>query len=87
MSDKEIIKEQELENVSGGEYCTVNTGDSRDAAIRSYPGLNAPVVATLHNGTVACTTGAFDHADGRTWAEIYSPVRGWIKASILGYAW
>ena len=87
MSDKEIIKEQELENVSGGEYRTVNTGDSRDAAIRSYPGLNAPVVATLHNGTAANTTGAFDHADGRTWAEINYPVQGWFKASILGYAW
>ena len=84
MSDKEIIKEQELENVSGGEYRTVNTGDSRDAAIRSY---NAPVVATLPNGTAANTTGAFDHADGRTWAEINYPVQGWIKASILGYAW
>ena len=87
MSDKEIIQEQELENVSGGEGRIVNTGDSRDAAIRSYPGLNAPVVATLPNGTAANTTGAFDHADGRTWAEINYPVRGWIKASILGYAW
>jgi hypothetical protein len=87
VSEKEIIKDRELENVSGGEGRIVNTGDYRDAAIRSYPGLNAPVVASLPNGTVACTTGAFDHADGRTWAEIYSPVRGWIKASILGYAW
>ena len=50
------MNDQELENVSGGEYRTVNTGDSRPAAIRTYPGLNAPVVATLQNGTVANTT-------------------------------
>ena len=87
MSEKEIIKEQELEKVSGGECRTVNTGDYRDAAIRSYPGLNAPVIASLPNGTVANTTGIFTQADGRNWAEIDYPVQGWIKGSILGYAW
>ena len=56
MSEKNLLNDQELENVSGGEYRVVNTGDSRDAAIRSYPGLNAPVVATLPNGTAANTT-------------------------------
>ena len=81
------MNDQELKNVSGGEYRTVNTGDSRDAAIRSYPGLNAPVIATLPNGTVANSTGRFTYADGRTWAEINYPVRGWIKGAILGYAY
>ncbi len=81
------MNEQELENVTGGEYRTVNTGDSRDAAIRSFPGLNAPVVATLANGTVANSTGRFTYADGRNWAEIDYPVRGWIKGAILGYAY
>ena len=85
----ETIKmhDQELRNVNGGEYRTVNTGDSRDAAIRSYPGLNAPVIATLPNGTVANSTGRFTYADGRNWAEINYPVRGWIKGAILGYAY
>ena len=81
------MNEQELENVVGGEYRTVNTGDSRHAAIRSYPGLYAPVVATLSNGTVANSTGRFAYADGRNWAEIDYPVQGWIKGSILGYAY
>ena len=81
------MNDQELENVSGGEYRTVNTGDSRPAAIRSYPGLNAPVVATLTNGTQANSTGNFAYADGRNWAEINYPVQGWIKGSILGYAY
>ena len=51
------LKDQELENVSGGEFRTVNTGDSRDAAIRAYPALNAPVIAVLPNGTAANSTG------------------------------
>ena len=72
------MNDRELENVVGGEYRTVNTGDSRDAAIRSYPGLNAPV---------ANSTGRFAYADGRNWAEIDFPVRGWIKGAILGYAY
>ena len=87
MSEKEIIKDRELENVSGGEGRIVNTGDYRDAAIRSYPGLNAPVVATLVNGTQANSTGRFTYADGRNWAEINYPVQGWIKGAILGYAY
>ena len=81
------MNDRELENVVGGEYRTVNTGDSRDAAIRSYPGLNATVVATLSNGTVANSTGRFAYAAGRNWAEIDFPVRGWIKGAILGYAY
>ena len=81
------MKDQELENVSGGEYRTVNTGDSRPAAIRTYPGLNAPVIATLQNGTMANSTGKFAYADGRNWAEIDYPVQGWIKGAILGYAY
>ena len=54
--DQTNLKDQELENVSGGEIRTVNTGDTRDAAIRAYPGLNAPVVAVLPNGTAANST-------------------------------
>ena len=81
------MNDQELENVEGGEYRIVNTGDERPAAIRTYPGLNAPVIATLTNGTTANTTGRFTYADGRNWAEINFPVQGWIKGSILGYAY
>ena len=81
------LNDQELENVTGGEYRVVNTGDERPAAIRSYPGLNAPVITTLVNGTMANSTGYFVQADGRNWAEINAPVHGWIKGSILGYAY
>ena len=85
MSEKININEQELENVSGGEYRVVNTGDSRNAATRSAPGLNTPIIGSLPNGTWANTTGRFTHVDGRNWAEINAPMWGWIKGSILGY--
>ena len=85
MSENKPLNDQELENVSGGEYRTVNTGDYRNAAIRVAPGLNTEIIGSLPNGTVANTTGRFAHADGRNWAEINSPMWGWIKGSILGY--
>ena len=85
MAEKTNLIDQELENVSGGEYRVVNTGDSRNAAIRSAPGLNTPIIGSLPNGTWANTTGNFTRADGRNWAEINYPMWGWIKGSILGY--
>ena len=66
-------------SVSGGEY--------RDAASRSAPGLNAPVVASLPNDTAVKSKGYFTYAASRNWAEIIYPVRRWIKASILAYAY
>ncbi len=85
MSDK--ILDQDLENVSGGAYRVVNTGDDRNAAIRVMPGLNTTIIGSLPNGTMANTTGRFTRVDGRNWAEIDYPVRGWIKGAILGYAY
>ena len=79
------IIDQELEKVSGGVYRVVNTGDTRNAAIRVSPGLNTTIIGSLPNGTMANTTGRFVRADGRNWAEIDYPIRGWIKGSILGY--
>ena len=79
MSEKENLKDQELENVSGGEYRMVNTGDYRNAAIRSAPGLSTPIIGSLPNGTYCNTTGRFRYVDGRNWAG--------IKGSILGYEW
>ena len=83
MSDK--ILDQDLENVSGGAYRVVNTGDDRNAAIRVMPGLNTTIIGSLPNGTMANTTGRFTRVDGRNWAEINYPMKGWIKGSILGY--
>ena len=85
MSDKINLNDQDLENINGGEGRIVNTGDSRDAAIRSAPGLSTTIIGSLPNGTMANTTGRFVRVDGRNWAEINYPMWGWIKGSILGY--
>ena len=85
MTENKNLNEKELENVTGGVYRVVNTGDSRDAAIRNAPGLSTTIIGTLPNGTMANTTGRFVQVDGRNWAEIDAPMRGWIKGSILGF--
>ena len=82
----EKMNEQDLGHVSGGVNRVVNTGDERNAAVRVAPGLSYAQIGSLPNGTVANATGNFAMADGRNWAEINYPVKGWIKASILGYA-
>ena len=79
------ILDQDLENVRGGAYRVVNTGDDRNAAIRVMPGLNTTIIGSLPNGTMANTTGRFTRVDGRNWAEIDYPMKGWIKGSILGF--
>ena len=85
MSDKTLIDTQDLENVSGGINRIVDTGDERNAAVRVEPGVNHAQIGSLPNGTMANATGRFASADGRNWAEIDFPVKGWIKASILGF--
>ncbi len=85
MSDKINVSDQQLESVSGGVTCTVNTGDERNAAIRNAPGLSTEIIGSLPNGTMANTTGRFVRVDGRNWAEINYPMWGWIKGSILGF--
>ncbi len=85
MSENNKINDQELENVSGGIYRVVNTGDTRNAAIRNAPGLSTTIIGSLPNGTVANATGRFVRVDGRNWAEIDYPMWGWIKGSILGF--
>ena len=85
MSDFNKINEEALENVVGGVLRVVNTGDSRNAAIRTAPGTANEQIASLKNGTQVNATGEFKKADGRNWAKIDAPVSGWIAASIIGY--
>lgn len=79
------LSDEALNQVVGGVERVVNTGDDRNAAIRSIPGLDTEITALLPNGTIVNTTGQYMLADGRDWAEIDYPVKGWIKASIIGY--
>ena len=84
MTDMKKINEQELENVTGGESRTVNTGMKMDAAVRSGAGLGFPQIFSVKNGTAVVTTGKSVHADGRTWYEISAPINGWMAGGMLG---
>ena len=79
------INDKALETVTGGARRTVDTGTSQNAAIRCGAGLDCEQIASLENGTTVNATGVFKKADGRNWAQIDAPVKGWIKASIIGY--
>lgn len=83
---KDMINEEMLEQVVGGVERTVNTNTTQNAAVRSGAGKSFDQIASLKNGTKVNATGRFMQADGRNWAEVDSPVKGWIAASILGYA-
>ena len=79
------INDKALETVTGGAKRTVDTGTTQNAAIRCGAGLGFEQIASLENGTTVNATGVFKKADGRNWAQIDAPVKGWIKASIIGY--
>ncbi len=87
MKDKFLMNEEELENVSGGAYRTVNNGQSLDAIVRSGPDLNYPQIGSLKDGTQVNTTGtvACNGLDGIFWYEINYPIYGWMKGEYLGY--
>lgn len=82
---KNIINDAALDQVVGGATRIVDTGDERNAAVRTAPGVANKQIGSLKNGTTVNATGQFMTADGRNWAEIDAPVKGWIKASIIGY--
>ena len=84
-TDFKKINEEALENVNGGTKRIVDTGDDRNAAVRVAPGVDNKQIGSLKNGTTANATENFMTADGRNWAEIDYPVKGWVKASILGF--
>ncbi len=87
MKEKFVMREEELENVSGGQSRTVNTMNPIDAFVRSGPGINYPKIADLKNGTQVNTTGntMLNPDDGLTWFEINSPLYGWMNGALLGY--
>ncbi len=87
MAGKNMLNEDELQNVSGGASRTVNTGTTQPAVVRSGAGTNFSQIASLPSGTQVNTTGnvASNGMDGRTWFEINYPVYGWIAGSLIGF--
>ena len=79
----------QMEQVTGGVWRTVNTGVSGlNAALRIGPGKNTKQIASLPNGTQVDTVTdqvVYDSVSGRNFVEVdVNGMRGWIAASIVG---
>jgi uncharacterized protein YraI len=79
----------QMEQVTGGVWRTVNTGVSGlNAALRIGPGKNTKQIASLPNGTQVDTVTdqvVYDSVSGRNFVEVdVNGMRGWVAASIVG---
>ena len=84
----------EMNQVSGGVYRTVDTGkEGLNAAVRSGPSKGERQIASLPNGTVVDTVSdqlIYDPVAGRHFVEVRYTDRngqvktGWIASSIMG---
>lgn len=80
----------ELEQVSGGVWRTVNTGvEGLNAKLRNGPSMKGTKqIASLPNGTLVDTLTdqvVYDPASGRNFVEVtVNGQTGWIAASIVG---
>ena len=85
---------EQMDQVSGGVYRTVNTGVADlKAAVRKGPSKQAGQIASLPNGTVVDTVTdqlVYDPVAGRHFVEVTFTDKkgktktGWIASSILG---
>ena len=84
------LKPDEMEQVTGGVWRTVNTGVSGlNAALRDGPSKNGTKqIDSLPNGTQVDTVTdqtVYDPASGRNYVEVrVNGKQGWIAASIIG---
>ena len=84
------LKPDEMDQVTGGVWRTVNTGVSGlNAALRDGPSKKGTKqIASLPNGTQVDTVTdqvIYDPVSGRNFVEVtVSGKRGWIAASIVG---
>ena len=87
MSEMNRINEEALDNVVGGAIRKVNTGSSKNAALRNGPGTGFEQIDSLRNGTRVDTTGRkiFNEDDERYFSEVrVNGKKGWIASSIIG---
>jgi uncharacterized protein YgiM (DUF1202 family) len=72
MADFEKIKDENLENVTGGRRRYIENDSAGYANIRSGPGTNYDVAYSLNNGQSVYTTGytVYSDRDGYRWAEL-----------------
>ncbi len=80
---------EEMDQVSGGVWRTVNTGiEGMDAAFRAEPRKSSKQIGHLSNGTQVDTVSdqlVYDPESGRNFVQItVGGKTGWIAASIIG---
>ena len=73
----------EMEQASGGTEIAIRI---LNADVRSGPGLNYPVIATLSSGVTINYTNAVvtNKEDGKRWVMINRPTHGWVDEAELG---
>ncbi len=77
------LNDDELDSISGGAVSTVIDYVN----VREYPGITAPVLATVPKGTQFDLTGNVQFADGYKWYEVTLTTGsdpGWVAAQLLG---
>ena len=89
MEEMKELKPDEMENISGGVWRTVNTGVSGlNAALRNGPSKRSKQIASLPNKTQVDTVTdqvVYDPVSGRNFVEVtVNGQTGWIAASIIG---
>jgi len=90
--DNETMKElnlDQLEQVQGGVWRTVNTGvKGLNAALRAESNKSSTQIASLPNGTQVDTVTdelVYDPVSGRNFVKVkVNGKTGWIAASIIG---
>lgn len=89
MADMKEMNVNEMEQVTGGVWRTVNTGVSGlNAALRIDPRKASKQIAHIPNGTQVDTISdelVYDPVAGRHFVQVeYDGKIGWIASSILG---
>ncbi len=89
MEEMRELRTEEMENVTGGVWRTVNTGiPDLNAALRSGPGKGYPQIGSLPNGTRVDTVTdqvTYDPVARRNFVEVtVNGQTGWVAASIVG---
>ncbi len=87
--DKRELNMEELDQVAGGTWRTVNTGvPGLDAAVRSGHGKGYGQIGHISNGTQVNTVSdelIYDAASDRYWVEVeFNGGTGWMAASLVG---
>ena len=83
------LRPEEMENVTGGVWRTINTGvNGLNAALRDGPAKGSSQIASLKNGTMVDTVTdelVYDPVSKRNFVQVtVNGKTGWIAASIVG---